>query len=283
MHKVSHMRPRYEVSYATLCACYYICIYIYIYITYTYTGLFLSSSSSELDWLARSLVCWGGGLDSSRALCHDIALPPRIQYNTIQYITHTYTHTYTHTHIHTYTPTHLHTYTPTHIQIYSHIHIHTYTHTHVYTYNTHVYAHTHIHVYTHVHRFLCWGAASGFAQNPEASPAAGTRPNSSGGTKRATSANAPLLHLQSSGENSQCLAKPSPYADLSAGAEVVRLRKWHVWRLLAVAADSGVLAGRLLRLELGPDRGAERHCLGPAEYIKCKHIKQRSIQLHVLN
>ena len=32
MHKVSHMRPRYEVSYATLCAC-YLYIYIYIYMS----------------------------------------------------------------------------------------------------------------------------------------------------------------------------------------------------------------------------------------------------------
>ena len=32
-------------------------------------------------------------------------------------------------------------------------------------------------------------------------------------------------------ETSQCLAKSSPYAGPSAGAEVARLRKWHVWCL----------------------------------------------------
>ena len=32
--------------------------------------------------------------------------------------------------------------------------------------------------------------------------------------------------------NSQRLAKSSPYAGFSAGAEVARLRKWHVWCLL---------------------------------------------------
>ena len=35
-------------------------------------------------------------------------------------------------------------------------------------------------------------------------------------------------------ENPQCLAKSSPYAGPSAGTEVARLRKWHVWCLLVV-------------------------------------------------
>ena len=57
-----------------------------------------------------------------------------------------------------------------------------------------------------------------------------------GGAKRATSANLPLLRLQSSKTNSQCLAKSGPYAGPSAGAEVARLRKWHVWCLRAMVS-----------------------------------------------
>ena len=34
-------------------------------------------------------------------------------------------------------------------------------------------------------------------------------------------------------DKSQCLARSSPYAGPSAGAEVARLRKWHVWCLRA--------------------------------------------------
>ena len=56
--------------------------------------------------------------------------------------------------------------------------------------------------------------------------------NHSGGTKRATSVLMSLLRLQSSENKTQCLAKSSPYAGLSAGAEVARLRKGHVWCLL---------------------------------------------------
>ena len=43
--------------------------------------------------------------------------------------------------------------------------------------------------------------------------------------------------------NSQCLAKSSPYAGPSAGAEVPRFTKWHVWCLLADRAPA--LFGRL--------------------------------------
>ena len=39
--------------------------------------------------------------------------------------------------------------------------------------------------------------------------------------------------------NSQCLAKSSPYAGPSAGTEVARLRKRHVWYLLVLLARMG--------------------------------------------
>ena len=83
----------------------------------------------------------------------------------------------------------------------------------------------------------------------------------SGGTKRATSVNMPLLHLQSSERNSQCLAKSSLYGGPSAGAEVARLRKWLVrWRLgldLAGAHDLVVLEllGHHLALAVGVGQG----------------------------
>ena len=46
-------------------------------------------------------------------------------------------------------------------------------------------------------------------------------------------------------ENPQCLAKSSPYAGPSAGTEVARLRKWHVWCILVQCGlDSCEVASR---------------------------------------
>ena len=41
------------------------------------------------------------------------------------------------------------------------------------------------------------------------------------------------------GDNSQRLAKSSTFAGASAGAEVARLRKWHVWCLLGLGVRRG--------------------------------------------
>ena len=40
MHKLSKVRPRYEVSYATLCAYYYIHVYIYLSL-YVYIYIYM--------------------------------------------------------------------------------------------------------------------------------------------------------------------------------------------------------------------------------------------------
>ena len=46
--------------------------------------------------------------------------------------------------------------------------------------------------------------------------------------------------------NSQCLAKSSPYAGPSAGTEVARLRRWHVWCLLGHGTRACVRASHRL-------------------------------------
>ena len=89
-----------------------------------------------------------------------------------------------------------------------------------------------------------------------------TSASSSSSAKRATSANMPLLRLQSSEENSQCLAKSSPYAGSSAGAEVARLRKWHVWCLL-VSPLSGTTPQHTATARASPD-----HPMKPRPRVK---------------
>ena len=52
-------------------------------------------------------------------------------------------------------------------------------------------------------------------------------------------------------ENAQCLAKSSPCAGPSAGTEVARLRKWHVWCLLIIRGLPDVCQGQGARLQEG--------------------------------
>ena len=56
----------------------------------------------------------------------------------------------------------------------------------------------------------------------------------SGSTKRATSVNMTLRLQSSEGKFTKSREIERPYTGPSAGTEVVRLQKWHVWCLLGI-------------------------------------------------
>ena len=78
----------------------------------------------------------------------------------------------------------------------------------------------------------------------------------SGGTKRATCVKTcHFCGCRVRRGDSQRLAKSSPYAGPSAGAEIACLRKWHVWslrRVLGIFATSRAAASRVAVRPRGP-------------------------------
>ena len=87
--------------------------------------------------------------------------------------------------------------------------------------------------------------------------------------------NATSAPAELGGEISPCLAKSSPYAGPSAGAEVARLRKWHVWCLLAFWCRDREPEGRALGRPLPSHSQASRRCQDQLLFTEGPQIPQQ--------